>query len=221
MSEFRENCHGCIGYFASDGERTGTELFSVSREADGGSILRAQCMMDDDALVRDCLLCLDRADQPREAFVRTIEGGELRGSGWYRFETSRIDAVFAGPDGAFETIAREETCRFFGTHSLVNDGWIARALRGAQRAELTGHANSLAANGGGTPGLHTTRAVVEEHGARPIDVTAGTFDCRFITVTYGEYPPIEMWLTGPHDVLAFMRWDYLDGYYELLSLTES
>jgi len=30
-----------------------------------------------------------------------------------------------------------------------------------------------------------------------------------------------MWLCQSLDVLAFMRWDFLEGHYELLSLTQS
>ncbi|MEQ8412294.1 MAG: hypothetical protein RIB52_12125 [Erythrobacter sp.] len=221
MSGERINHHGTIGYFGGNGSRTGRELFSISREADGTSILRAQCVMDDDALVRDCLLCLAPDNAPREAFVRTIESGRTLGSGHYRFGAARILADIEPAHGEPERIVRDGVCRFFGTHSLVNDGWIVRALAGERRAEITVHANSLAANGGGVPGLHQTRAVVEEHGMQLRKVAAGEFDCRFVTVTYGDYPPIEMWLCDRLDVLAFMRWDYLDGHYELLSLTES
>ena len=220
MTGARSNLHGTIGYFASDGTRTGGELFSVSREANGSAVLRAQCVMEDDALVRDCLLCLDADNTPREAFVRTIEGGEAMGSGHYRFDKGRIRADILPARGEPESIQLAETCRFFGTHSLVNDGWIARALGGETRADLTVHANSVAANGGGVPGLFATRAIVEDHGARGKKVAAGTFDCRLVTVTYGDFPPIEMWLLDRLDVLAFMRWDHLDGYYELLSLSE-
>jgi hypothetical protein len=221
MRQERSNLHGTIGYFASDGTSTGRELFSVSSEIDGSSVLRAQCMMDDDALVRDCLLCLDPENHPLEAFVRTIEGGRMLGSGHYRFEPSRILADILPANGSPQRIERAEACRFFGTHSLVNDGWIVRALGGETRAELTVHANSVAANGGGLPGLHATRAVVEEHGTQRRQVVAGSFECRHVTVTYGDYPPIEMWLCEQLDVLAFMRWDHLDGHYELLSLSGS
>ncbi|MEE4339030.1 hypothetical protein [Erythrobacter sp.] len=221
MTGARYNLHGAIGYFGAGGARTGSELFSVSREADGSGVLRAQCVMDYDALVRDCLLCLDSAEAPREAFVRTVEGGRMLGSGHYRFGAGRILADIVPADGNPERIEQAEDCRFFGTHSLVNDGWIVRALAADRIAAITVHANSLAANGGGVPGLYATQARIEQHGKERREVAAGTFDCRFVTVTYGDYPPIEMWLCESLDVLAFMRWDYLDGHYELLSLKES
>jgi len=220
MTGTRFNLHGTIGYFASDGTRAGRELFSISREADGSSVLRAQCVMDGDALVRDCFLRLDPADAPREAFVHTIEGGRALGSGHYRFEPGRIRADILPAGGEPERIEHAETCRFFGTHSLVNDGWIVRALGGEGSAGLAVHANSVAANGGGVPGLHVTRAEIAERGSERRTVAAGTFDCRYVTVTYGEYPPIEMWVCERLDLLAFMRWDHLDGYYELISLSE-
>jgi len=220
MTRARLNLHGTIGYFGAGRTRTGTELFSVSREVDGSSVLRAQCVMEDDALVRDCLLCLDPEDRPREAFMRTIEGGRALGSGHYRFGTGGIVADIAPAQGEPERIERGGECRFFGTHSLINDGWMVRALGGERRAEIRVHSGSLAANGGGVPSLHETRAVIEDHGRAVREVAAGAFRCRFLTVTYGDFPPIEMWLCENLDVLALMRWDYLDGYYELLSLTE-
>jgi len=186
MTEARHNLHGTIGYFGVQGVRAGSELFSVSREADGSSVLRAQCIMDDDALVRDCLLCLDATDRPREAFVRTIEGGVLLGSGHYSFGPSKIHARIAPAHGEAEHIESAAPCCFFGTHSLVNDGWIARAMGADRRAKITVHANSLAANGGGVPGLHATCAVIEDHGTERREVGAGAFDCRFLTVTYGS-----------------------------------
>ena len=194
----RERWQGEIAYLNSSGTRTGRERFSVSVHGDGGQVLRAQCEMDDDALVRDCVLALDPGGLPSEAFVRTVEGGRRSGSRHYRF------------DG-------DPRPRFFGTHSLINDGWLVRLGEGRQTGLL---ACSLQSNGGGAPGLFETEAVVTFAGDEEIDVPAGRFACRHWRVGYGDYPPLDMWLTGHLDLLVLMTWSHIGARYELRSLEQ-
>lgn len=199
----RERWRGEIAYLGAGGEATGRELFSVSVHADGSVTLRAQCEMDDDALVRDAILSLDAEGLPAEAFVRTVEQGRHIGSRWYRFD--------AAPRP-----------RFFGTHSLVNDGWLARlgaAMRAGERRRLDGLITcSLQANGGGAPALHETSAILAYVGEERVTRPAGDFNCRHWRVGYGDYPPLDMWVTGPLDLLVAMEWRHLSARYELASL---
>lgn len=194
----RERWHGEIAYRGAGGAPTGREVFSVSVHADSSSILRAQCEIDDDALVRDAILALDLDGLPAEAFVRTIERGAHAGSRWYRFD-------------------RAPRPRFFGTHSLVNDGWLARLGPGRHERLL---ACSLQANGGGAPGLYETAATVEFAGAGERTVAAGRFACRHWRVGYGDYPPLDMWVTGPLDLLVAMEWSHLGARYEMTALAQ-
>lgn len=161
--------------------------------------------MDDDALVRDAILALDPAARPAEAFVRIVEHGAHRGSRWYRFDAG-------------------ERPRFFGTHSLINDGWLAALGAGMARGEtrrLDGLLTcSLAANGGGAPALHETAATLAYAGETSVTVPAGSFACRHWRVGYGDYPPLDMWVTGPLDLLVAMRWEHTGARYELVSLRQ-
>jgi hypothetical protein len=223
----RARWHGEIGYFDAGGRRTGRELFSVSIHADGSRTLRAQCEMDEDALVRDCLLVLDREEKPVEAFVRLIENGAPGGTGWYRFPGATVEARILGPDASVLLQSKslaEDSC-FFGTHSLVNDGWLARLAKDLPEGSTAALDNlvscSLAANGGGTPGIHVTAAAIEHVGAAQVAVPAGLFRCRHYRVRYGEYPPLDMWTTGPELMLVRMAWTHLEARYELLALTEA
>ena len=194
----RSRWQGEIAYLDPSRGRTGREVFSVSVHGDGSQVLRAQCEMDEDALVRECVLALDAGGLPVEAFVRTVEGGLHSGSRHYCF-------------------ADDPRPRFFGTHSLINDGWLAR-LREGRHALL---ACSLQANGGGVPGLFETEAVVTFVGEAELDVPAGTVACRHWRVGYGDYPPLDMWVTGPLDLLVLMTWGHLGGRYELQSLEQT
>lgn len=213
---------GVIGYFADAGTRTGSEYFSVTRHAGGDATLRAVCEMDDDALVRDTVLTLGPGDLPKQAYLKTTQYGETVGTAWYRFNGQRVYAdIQSGNANSVRQAKRFETPpRFFGTHSLVNDAWLARLIGpGETRLEMTDLlSTSLAANGSGVPGLYQTQATISLVGEDSVDVAAGRFDCQHYRVAYGDYPPLDMWVTGPERLLALMSWAHLAGRYELLTL---
>lgn len=201
----RRRITGRIAYLDANGGPTGRELFSISVHADGSRTLRAQCEMDDDALVRDALLVLDADLHPVEAYVRIVEDGRAIGSRHY------APAVLAGAD-------------FFGTHALLNDAWMA--LPGADLADgehrtLTGFACSHQANGGGVPALLASAVTLTRLGAERIAVPAGDFDTVHWTLTYAGHTPIDVWTTGEDAILVRMSWDFLAARYELVEMRTS
>jgi len=201
----RRRISGRIAYLDAAGAATGRELFSISVHGDGSRTLRAQCEMDDDALVRDALLVLDPALRPVEAYVRIVENGAAVGSRHYPAED------LAGAD-------------FFGTHALLNDAWMA--LLGADLADgeartLTGFACSHQANGGGVPALLASAVTLTRIGAARVAVPAGDFDTVHWTLTYAGHTPIDVWTTGEDAILVRMHWDYLAAAYELVELKTS
>ncbi|MCA3254284.1 MAG: hypothetical protein INF91_01545 [Alphaproteobacteria bacterium] len=198
----RRRITGRIAYLDAAGAPTGRELFSISVHADGSRILRAQCEMDDDALVRDALLVLDPALRPVEAFVRIVESGRAVGSRHYP------EAELAGAD-------------FFGTHALLNDAWMAllgTGLADGESRTLTGFACSHQANGGGVPALLPSTVTLTRIAAEPVTVAAGAFDTVHWTLTYGGHTPIDVWTTGEDAILVRMSWDHLAASYELVQL---
>lgn len=219
----RARLHGVIGYFTSTGEPTGRERFALSHHADGSRTLRAQCELDDLGVVRDCVLALDPEWRPTEAYVRTMARGAHAGSAWFRFADDGAYchgvAADGAPFGQHEPTAGRAP--FFGTHSLVNDGWLARLARPAQgepvlMADLP--ACSLAADGATPPRIELGSATVSYLGDEEITVAAGSFHCRRHAIAYGDFPPLEAWTTGEHHLLVQMRWTHLDGLYTLRSL---
>lgn len=219
----RARLRGVIGYFTSKGEPTGREIFALSHHADGSRTLRAQCEMDDRGVVRDCVLAVDADWRPSEAYVRTIVRGAHAGSAWFRCAVDGVHCHGVGADGApfgeHEVIA--ERPGFFGTHSLVNDGWLT-LLAGPGASGLTRLASlpacSLAADGATPPRIELGSATVSYRGDEEVTVAAGYFDCRRHAITYGDFPPLETWTTGEHHLLVQMRWTHLDGLYTLQSL---
>lgn len=218
---------GVIGYFGEGNERTGSEYFSVSRHRGGGVTLRAVCEMylEQDDLVRDTILSLDATNMPEQAYLKTVQHGAHVGSAWYRFAGKTVTADIQPPSKARHTLTRsfDASPDFFGTHSLVNDAWLARVLPAGQDKKTLPSllSSSLAANGSGVPGLFITQAFISSLGPETITVAAGTFACTHYQVTYGDYPPLDMWVTGREYLLALMSWSHLSGRYELLSLAQT
>lgn len=220
----RRRLTGEIAYRKQDGTRTGRELFSISVHGDGSRTLRAQCEMDDHRVVRDCLLVLDAGWQPLEAFVRVVAGDRATGSGYFTFWGPQVRARTRSRYGAEEKIETtlSAPARFFGTHSLINDGWLAclaNSLGAGDSQTLIGLPScSLAADGGTPPSLAFTAATLGYCGTERIDCEAGRFDTQHFTIAYGDYPPIDAWVTGSDMILVRMRWSYLQGIYELVRL---
>ncbi len=210
----RERWSGRLAYLGANGQRTGREIFSVSVHGDGSRTLRAQCEMDDDDLVRDAHLVLGPDARPCEAYVRLVEQGAWTGSGWYRAGPGGLTAHTASPAGPGETSLAGDLA-YFGTHALINDGWLALALGDRSEGVIDGAACSHRANGGGAPALLTSRAVVRRLPDETLTVAGGRFACRHIAISYGDYPPIDAWVTGPHALLVLMTWTHLAGRYEL------
>jgi hypothetical protein len=199
----RRRIAGRLAYLDGTGQPTGREQFSISVHGDGSRTLRAQCEMDDDALVRDAILVLGPDARPTEAFVRVVENGAASGS-----------AHFTNLGGH----------AYFGTHALINDGWVSFAgagLTDGGSVTVRGLACSHQANGGGAPKPMPSEALLTRIGGERIAVSAGQFDCLHWTVRYQGHTPIHMWTMGEDRVLVLMTWDHLNGRYELVQLDES
>ncbi|MEE4155228.1 MAG: hypothetical protein V2I27_13810 [Erythrobacter sp.] len=217
----RQRWRGTIAYRTMSGASTGEERFTVAEHGDGSLSLRALCHMDDLGLVRDALLVLDPAGGPSEAFVRIVESGRHSGSALYRFGGSSVEAMLS-LSGETRRIRLNGPPRFFGTHSLVNDAWLARLVT----ERIPGKAHrfddivtcSHEADGGNSPGLMVGSATLTFEGEEERTSPAGAFACRRWSVAYGEFPPLFMWTTGPLELLVRMEWSHLGGCYELTEL---
>ena len=214
---------GRIAYLDADGGSTGFELFSITAHADGSRTLSAHCEMHDDALVRDALLALDADARPVEAFIRVTEQDRWMGSAHFRRGVTGTLATLSGPDSDVAADLPGEV-DYFGTHALLNDGWVALAggdLAPGESCTVRGATCSHQANGGGVPALMASDAVLTRFADETVTVAAGTFDCQHWTVAYQGHTPIDMWTTGLDAVLVLMSWDHLAGRYELAEMTDS
>ncbi len=211
---------GRIAYLDAAGGSTGFEQFSITVQADGSRTLCAHCEMHDDALVRDALLALDPEARPTEAFVRVTERDVWMGSAHFRRGDAGTVATLSGT-GHDAAVSLSGPADYFGTHALLNDGWMSLAagpLAVGDARTVRGATCSHQANGGGVPALLASEALLTRLPDETVTVAAGSFDCAHWTITYQGHTPIDMWTTGPDAVLVLMTWEHLAGRYELAEL---
>jgi len=82
---------GRIDYVRDGSGVSGREFFSVTVQPNGKRTLRAQCEMDDIALLRDVVQTVDKAWMPQESFLRLTQKDRFMGSGWSRFDARGVD----------------------------------------------------------------------------------------------------------------------------------
>lgn len=193
---------GRIAYrHRGDRAEWGFEDFSITREADGGRSLTVHCELafGGDAVVRDTVLSVDAAFQPRDAYVRILNHGTLTGSGWFRFgETEAEGESWLHDAGRIsQRVAIERPMRGFGVHALVGDGWLAAGFpfeRGPGHTHFLGARNllhSLHHFGATGPRIELSHSGLTYLGPETVTVPAGTFDCHrlaFAGMT-NDHPP--------------------------------
>lgn len=214
--------------YLTDGAEMGREYFSVTVLDDGSRTLRAQCEMDDDRLVRDVVLSVDREWRPIDAFVRLTIAQQLVGSTWYGFAANAAEAQ--GMTAEHGRLARRvETSSWaaaLGTHSLHNDSWVVgrlRAWRGAAgEMPLATFSTSRLPNGGSGPDLIPLppgSARIEDFGHERITVPAGTFDTHHIGVRVPGVDDFDIWAGGADCLPVRLTSTVLGQSYELVEIT--
>lgn len=207
---------------------TGREWFHVNIQADGTRTMRATCEMDDDRLLRDVVVTVDKNWLPLDAFVRLSIEEQLVGSSWFSFTDGSAECHgFTTKDGRFEQhFDTHGRAGFFGAHQLHGDAWACATLQRDDRFNSeTKHPNfstSHLPNGGSGPELVPTtprflRKVLI--GKERIEVAAGKFDTQHFQFFVSDYPPIDIWTLGSDFIPVKLRWDLLHQSYELVELT--
>lgn len=216
---------GQIGYFGDAGRDIGRETFQISQTSLHRRSLTALCELPESGVVRSCQLEVDAILEQAEAFVRVEEYGEWLGSARYAVGQGSTEATIFRPDAAAaHKRAKSGPSIFFGTHSLINDGWLPALATGELELEKSGTFSGLAtcslqADGGGAPDLLFSDGWFEPLGHRVVDVAAGRFACLGWRVGYGDYPPLDIWLTIADHVMVLMDWPENSCRYELLAVS--
>ena len=220
---------GRIAYLHDELGERGREWFTITVHGDGARTVRAQCEMDDEALLRDVTYSVDGSWRPLDAFVRMVRRDTFVGSAWFRFRDDGAECEsFTAADGRVSQ-RRELGVRplLFAPHPLVCDGWQASAFdhsRGPGRQRLDPCSNSSSRpDGGSGPSIGIVRKDLEYVGDETITVPAGTFATRHLRILplmpeMAHWTPLEFWVTGADCQLVRMRWDLLRSTYDLVEL---
>lgn len=217
---------GKVVYLTDGKGEMGREMFYVTIQPDGTRTMRATCEMDDDHLLRDCVLSVDKQWHPLDAFVRLTINETLVGSTWYHFTDHTAECEgFTAEDGRFQQrFESEHRIRTFGAHPVHGDAWgLARWKRDKDKDPSTlgmAFSSSHMPNGGTGPKLEVSDKVTRHEyvGIEEITVPAGTFQTEHFQFLVADYPPIDIWAIGNDCVPARLRWDLLEQTYDLVEL---
>ena len=214
---------GRVSYITDEVGEMGREWFHVTIQPDGTRTMRATCEMDDDRLLRDAVMTVDKDWYPVDAFVRLTVEEQLVGSSWFNFSEhhAECEGVIAAEGRFSQRIDTQSRAGFLGAHPVHGDAWACATL---QRTTAPGEQNfstSHMPNGGSGPKLVPTpieyayKKYVKDE---PIEVPAGRFETKHFQFFVGEYPPIDIWTYGSDYIPVRLRWDLLKQSYELMEL---
>jgi hypothetical protein len=205
----------------------GREYFSVTIQPDGERTLRAQCEMDDDRLLRDVVLTVDRDWRPRDALVRLTIQERFVGSSWFHFDGRHAECqgYTQGEGRIAQRFEHGSDVESFGTHALHGDAWVAgRLRRHAGKPEdftLATFACSVLANGGSGPTLIPLRpgfSRIHDLGPETLTVPAGTFATQHLRIEVPGVDDFEVWSGGEDCLPVQLRSKYLRQTYVLTGI---
>jgi len=218
---------GKMLYLTDDIGEMGREFFSVTIQPNGERTLRAQCEMDDDRLLRDVTLTVDKEWRPQDAFLRLTVDGVLLGSSWFHFGSRHAQCEGnTRSEGRFrQTFSTERDIESFGTHALHGDAWVVGRLRNwrGQPADfsLATFASSHLPNGASGPLLLPCGpgfSRIHDLGLIDVEVAAGQFTCRHIRIEVPGVDDFEVWAGGEDCLPVRLRSEKLRQSYELIEL---
>ena len=218
------------------GQERGREYFSITKQADGHSVMHAHCEIDDEPnVIRDVVLSVDQDWVPIDCSVRLTVGDKYEGTGLMRFtETYAECEPFNRRDGRLsQRIETSGRPRWLGSHPIVADALGLRVFDLAQgpgrqffeRMMLT----SPDHRGASGPMLFQLGWALAFVGREQVTVAAGTFDALHFQVvdTAGqlpqEHPLYDVWCTDDGDYI-FLKGavgGYMQTYYELTELVRN
>ena len=219
-----------------EGAERGREWFTFTHHADGSTIMRARCEIEepDPTVLRDITLHIGPDRMPQNLLVHLTLGDEFLGSGWMHFDQGEgsVECESYGPAIGRHSEKRDAgTFDAFGTHPVVGDGFTTRLMdvgQGPHRRKLRFWLPSPDHRGATPPQLSEVEMVMEYVGEEERTVAAGTFACRHYRYVDesdagmgGErHPDFDMWVTADDD--SILVYGAIDGYmmnrYELVEL---
>ena len=220
-----------------EGSERGREWFTFTHHADGSTIMRARCEIEEPepTVLRDIVYHIGPDMTPLNLLVHLTLGDEFLGSGWMRndVEAGLITCESFGPGIGCNSEQRPSGGAFdgFGTHPIVGDGYLSRAMdvsQGPHKRALRVFLPSPDHRGATAPQIAEVQITLEYVGEESRTVAAGTFACRHFRFIDDSaegmggttHPPYDLWITADDDAIVVAG--AIDGYmmnrYELVEL---
>jgi hypothetical protein len=188
---------GKILYIHDRVGETGREWFHRADWADGTRSFRAVCELDDIGLVRDVTQTTTSDYLPLDCYARLVLHGEVS-MGWFRFGERELEceALIAGLGRLSQRVEADARPRWFGSHPLCSDAWIAAAYVHHPWTvdEVSGYVTSPMVTGHDGPFLNPRRNELQDLGREEIEVPAGRFDARHFLLLYGGGKVQHIWV---------------------------
>ena len=233
-----KSIRGTILYTSKKPERMdqerGREYFTLTRQADGTSVLLAHCEIDDEPnVIRDVTMAFRHEDsKPLDCSVRLTVGDEFEGSGWMRFADGFAECeTFNTRDGRItQRIETPRPVRWLQSHPIVGDALLMKLYDLEQGPGKTFfedlYLTSPDHRGATGPLLFRTAFSIVYIGEEDMTVAAGAFRARHFQVadTAGnlpeEHPPYDVWCTADEDYILLRAGagGYMQTHYELVEL---
>jgi len=216
---------GRIAYRAVDGSETGHEHFDLSSHT-GGHILRALCVLDDAALLRDVSLSMGPDWKPRDGYCRLVREGREEAALWFDVgaDSVRVEGRIAGAALPSQRIPTDGPLAYLGLHPLQGDALIVQ-VRGTDQPGIflpvEALTNSISPNGDEAVGACPVRIDVAYMGDTQISVAAGDFAARHYQLCWrDDWPAADLWVRRRDCLFLAMRWSHVPTTYELTALVE-
>lgn len=214
---------GKIAYLRDGVTERGREWFTVTVHGDGRRTAHTMVEMEDHGLLRDSTQSVDAAWYPTDAYVRLSLADAFVGAAWYRFGDTWAECenttAAAGRAGFRQEVGVRPP--LFGTHALLNDGWLVAAFdrdrQGCKRHTCTaGFVCSPTPDGSTGPDLNRIDLTQTHLGEEDVTVPAGTFHARHTQYVFPHRPPIDYWTTLDDFVPLRVRSTQLQSTYDLI-----
>lgn len=216
---------GRIAYRDAAGADVGREWFDLLPLPDG-HLLRALCVMDAEALVRDVSLRLDSTWRPCDGWSRVVRHGQGDDALWFRCgdDTVVVESRLAGEDRQAAGLTVPGGLPYLGLHPLQGDALIAMARGRAAPGEfrpITAMTNSISPNGDADPGARTLTIEAAFIGRVSLEVAAGPFQADHFQLRWqADWPVADLWVRADDCLFLRLVWPLAAGAYELVSYEE-
>ncbi|MDX2031138.1 MAG: hypothetical protein SF339_10735 [Blastocatellia bacterium] len=216
--------HGRLSYRRkSTGHECGREDWSLTRNRDGSTTLRALVLTDEPRLVRDVVYTRDARGFPIDAFIRLQVEDRHLGSAYFRVDGDQLLIVADGPDiGRTDQTIRIPTDFFaIKTHAVMLDAWLLFGYYRSQGGEQPRRFYNTSSLWNGADGplgrLETFRLNLV--GDEELTVPAGTFKAAHFTLDCDAIPAptSHLYLTGEDRILLKYDWAEYDLEYALVA----